>query len=141
MCQEEKTEALVVLTTVQNPIDSEILQDLLKQEKIPVLVRDNEASGGMLKLYLGYSAFGDTLYVRQKDYVRANEIIEQFTRNEETIIGVTSIKDNESIESFDQMQVQQSIGKKKQNDRKIFMIGALFLVVIGIVYITKWIYT
>ena len=141
MCQEEKTEALVVLTTVQNPIDSEILQDLLKQEKIPVLVRDNEASGGMLKLYLGYSAFGDTLYVRQKDYVRANEIIEQFTRNEETTIGVTSIKDNESIESFDQMQVQQSLGEKKQNDRKIFMIGALFLVVIGIVYITEWIYT
>ena len=61
---------LVLLTEHADQIESGILQDLLRQEGIPVLVKD-VGSGGYLKVYMGYSVFGYALYVQRGQYERA----------------------------------------------------------------------
>lgn len=75
MKEKVTTDGLVKLINLQNPVESELLQDLLRQAGIPVLARDKE-SGGYLKIYMGYSVFGEDLYVRQSDYGRAQEILQ-----------------------------------------------------------------
>lgn len=70
MRQKETKNGLVALTDLQDAIESEMLQDLLRQEQIPVMVRGDEGSGDYLKIYMGYSMFGESLYVRAADYER-----------------------------------------------------------------------
>ena len=69
----KKTESgLVALTTPQK---SEMLQDLLRQEQIAVLVQDEAGVGGYMKIYMGYSIYGETLYVHREDFARAQELL------------------------------------------------------------------
>ena len=51
MRQKETKNGLVALTDLQDAIESEMLQDLLRQEQIPVMVRGDEGSGDYLKIY------------------------------------------------------------------------------------------
>lgn len=63
MREKVEQEGLVKLANLLDPLESEMLQDLLRQEGIPVLAKDKE-SGGYLKIYMGYSMFGEDLYVQ-----------------------------------------------------------------------------
>ncbi|WP_353422979.1 putative signal transducing protein [Christensenella massiliensis] len=67
----------VFLTSASTSAESAMLSDLLKQNGISVLVREKEA-GNYLKLYAGYSVYGEDIYVDRADYAAASEIADSF---------------------------------------------------------------
>ena len=65
---------LVALTNLQTELEATMLMDILQQEGISVLTKE-AGSGGYMKFYMGYSIYGETLYVYDYDYPRAKEIM------------------------------------------------------------------
>ena len=86
MSQKKTKSGLVALATPQNPVESEMLQDLLRQAQIPVLVQDEAGVGGYMKIYMGYSIYGETLYVHQEDFARAQELLQSLRQGSEAAI-------------------------------------------------------
>ena len=74
MAKEEKQEIkLKLLTTVSDFTESQMIVGLLKDEGIPVLVKDL-GLGGFMKVTMGYTVFGRELYVSEADFERAAEL-------------------------------------------------------------------
>ena len=64
------TGKLVALTNLQTQMEAEMVMDILQQEGIAVMTKD-EGTGGYMKIYMGFSIYGETLYVYDYDYPRA----------------------------------------------------------------------
>ncbi len=78
MAKEEKQEIkLKLLTTVSDFTESQMIVGLLKDEGIPVLVKDL-GLGGFMKVTMGYTVFGQELYVSETDFERAAELVKAF---------------------------------------------------------------
>ena len=78
MAKEEKQEIkLKLLTTVSDFTESQMIVGLLKDEGIPVLVKDL-GLGGFMKVTMGYTVFGRELYVSETDFERAAELVKAF---------------------------------------------------------------
>ncbi|MBQ6552814.1 MAG: DUF2007 domain-containing protein [Clostridia bacterium] len=78
MAKEEKQEIkLKLLTTVSDFTESQMIVGLLKDEGIPVLVKDL-GLGGFMKVTMGYTVFGQELYVSEADFERAAELVKAF---------------------------------------------------------------
>ena len=78
MAKEEKQEIkLKLLTTVSDFTESQMIVGLLKDEGIPVLVKDL-GLGGFMKVTMGYTVFGQELYVSEADFERAAELVTAF---------------------------------------------------------------
>ncbi|MBO4933984.1 MAG: DUF2007 domain-containing protein [Clostridia bacterium] len=78
MAKEEKQEIkLKLLTTVSDFTESQMIVGLLKDEGIPVLVKDL-GLGGFMKVTMGYTVFGRELYVSEADFERAAELVKAF---------------------------------------------------------------
>ena len=78
MAKEEKQEIkLKLLTTVSDFTESQMIVGLLKDEGIPVLVKDL-GLGGFMKVTMGYTVFGQELYVAERDFERASELVKAF---------------------------------------------------------------
>ena len=78
MAKEEKQEIkLKLLTTVSDFTESQMIVGLLKDENIPVLVKDL-GLGGFMKVTMGYTVFGQELYVSEADFDRAAELVKAF---------------------------------------------------------------
>ncbi len=78
MAKEEKQEIkLKLLTTVSDFTESQMIVGLLKDEGIPVLVKDL-GLGGFMKVTMGYTVFGRELYVSEADFERAAELFKAF---------------------------------------------------------------
>lgn len=65
----------VKLTSVADHIQGGMIEGLLLGVGIPVYRKALE-SGGVMQIYMGYSIFGEELYVDRDDYERALEIVE-----------------------------------------------------------------
>ena len=68
---------LKLLTTVGSFTESQMITALLKDEGIPVLVKDL-GLGGFMKVTMGYTVFGQELYVSEADFERAAELVKAF---------------------------------------------------------------
>ncbi|MBQ9557316.1 MAG: DUF2007 domain-containing protein [Clostridia bacterium] len=68
---------LKLLTTVSSFTESQMITSLLKDEGIPVLVKDL-GLGGFMKVTMGYTVFGQELYVSETDFDRAAELVKAF---------------------------------------------------------------
>ena len=68
---------LKLLTTVSSFTESQMITSLLKDEGIPVLVKDL-GLGGVMKVTMGYTVFGQELYVSETDFERAAELVKAF---------------------------------------------------------------
>jgi hypothetical protein len=78
MAKEEKQEIkLKLLTTVSDFTESQMIVGLLKDEGIPVLVKDL-GLGGFMKVTMGYTVFGRELYVSEADFECAAELVKAF---------------------------------------------------------------
>lgn len=64
----------VKLTTVIHNYDAGIILNLLHNNCIPCLKKD-KFTGGYMNLLMGYSVYGQDIYVDEKDYERALELI------------------------------------------------------------------
>lgn len=76
---------LVPLVNVQTEMEAELLMDVLRQEEIPVMTKE-AGGGGYMKIYMGYSIYGETVYVYDYDYAKANEILLALQRESEAAI-------------------------------------------------------
>ena len=66
-----------LLVTVEDFTESNMIKALLNDNGIYVLACDL-GGGGVMKVYLGYSVFGQELYVSEDDYPMASELVTAF---------------------------------------------------------------
>lgn len=71
----------VVAAIINNPVSSAVFQDMLKENGIPFICRQ-EGAGGSVKLLLGGGIVPDYILVSAKNYERAREIYEVYLLNE-----------------------------------------------------------
>lgn len=66
-----------LLTTVDSFAESNMIKAFLKDEGIPVLIRDL-GLGGFMKVTMGFTVFGQELYVDENDFEKASELLKAF---------------------------------------------------------------
>ena len=71
----------VVAAIINNPVSSAVFQDMLKENGIPFICRQ-EGAGGSVKLLLGGGIVTDYILVSAKNYERARELYEVYLLNE-----------------------------------------------------------
>ena len=71
----------VVAAIITNPVSSAVFQDMLKENGIPFICRQ-EGAGGSVKLLLGGGIVTDYILVSAKNYERARELYEVYLLNE-----------------------------------------------------------
>ena len=126
----KKTESgLVALTTPQNPIESEMLQDLLRQEQIAVLVQDEAGVGGYMKIYMGYSIYGETLYVHREDFARAQELLQSLRQGSEAAILEAQTDASDDADIFEEQQQGSVAQDESETKEKSIWPGILILAV------------
>ena len=75
----------VVAAIISNPVSSAVFQDMLKENGIPFVCRQ-QGAGGSVKLLLGGGIVPDYIFVSAKNYERARELYEVYLETEVTII-------------------------------------------------------
>lgn len=71
----------VVAAIITNPVSSAVFQDMLKENGIPFVCRQ-QGAGGSVKLLLGGGIVPDYILVSDKNYERARELYEVYLLNE-----------------------------------------------------------
>ena len=71
----------VLAAVIKNPVTSEIFQDILKENGIPFICRQDGA-GGSVKLLLGAGVVPDNIYVAAKNYETACGLYEAYLQTE-----------------------------------------------------------
>ena len=71
----------VVAAVITNPVSSAVFQDMLKENAIPFVCRQ-QGAGGSVKLLLGGGIVPDYILVSDKNYERARELYEVYLLNE-----------------------------------------------------------
>lgn len=71
----------VVAAIITNPVSSAVFQDMLKENCIPFVCRQ-QGAGGSVKLLLGGGIVPDYILVSAKNYERARELYEVYLLNE-----------------------------------------------------------
>ena len=71
----------VVAAIISNPVSSAVFQDMLKENGIPFVCRQ-EGAGGSVKLLLGGGIVPDYIFVSARNYERARELYEVYILNE-----------------------------------------------------------
>ena len=80
--EEKKDENEPVIAAIINkPVSSAVFQDMLKENGIPFICRQ-EGAGGSVKLLLGGGIVPDYILVSAKNYERARELYEVYLLNE-----------------------------------------------------------
>ena len=74
----------VLAAVIQNTVLSEIYQDILKQNGIKFICRQ-QGAGGYLKLILGDFVIPDYIYVNSKNYELACELYKTYIETQEVI--------------------------------------------------------
>ena len=100
------TGKLVALTNLQTQMEAEMVMDILQQEGIAVMTKD-EGTGGYMKIYMGFSIYGETLYVYDYDYPRAKEILMALQQNSEAAIHAEQAEAFADADDFDAYEVEQ----------------------------------
>jgi hypothetical protein len=80
----ERLEAMhpVMLKSVGSVVEAELIANLLRNSNIPAL-RKSTGVGGYMNIYMGYSVFGEEIYVDENDYEKALEILKELDDYEE----------------------------------------------------------
>ncbi len=71
----------VVAAIIKNPVSSVIFQDMLKENGIPFICRQDGA-GGSVKLLFGGGIVPDYIFVSARNYERARELYEAYLLTE-----------------------------------------------------------
>lgn len=71
----------VVAAIISNPVSSAVFQDMLKENGIPFVCRQ-QGAGGSVKLLLGGGIVPDYILVSARNYERARELYEVYLLNE-----------------------------------------------------------
>ena len=74
-------EGVVLLTTVHDEVEKELLCGILEEEEIPFLVKDR-GSGEVMRILAGFSMFGCDIYVPEELFDAANGLLEAYRNGE-----------------------------------------------------------
>ena len=95
----------VKLASVADHIQADMMEALLVDSGISVY-RKSLKSGGAMQAFMGFTIFGEELYVDQADYERAARLMEVFENtpmeDEENKSGEEYEEDNEDDENVDE---------------------------------------
>ncbi len=94
---------LVKIKSVANNIEAELIMNLLKNNNIQCLKKSREA-GDYMNIYMGYSIFGEDIYVNDKDCDAALELLNSLSDDESLtdnyVSTESSIENNIDIDSY-----------------------------------------
>ena len=79
--QQEKTVTPVLVAVIENTTESEIFQDILRENNIPFICRQDGA-GAYLKVLAGGLLVADSIYVEGNNLQRAKELYEVYLKTE-----------------------------------------------------------
>ena len=74
-------EGTSLLTTTQDPIELEIIRDILQTEGIPCRIKERGV-GSSVKVIAGYTRFGTDVYVPTEALEQAMELLDAFRNGE-----------------------------------------------------------
>jgi hydrogenase maturation factor len=75
---------LIKIKSVANNIEADLIINLLQNNNIQCLKKSKEA-GDYMNIYMGYSVFGEDIYVNEKDYQSAMELLNSLSNNDEIL--------------------------------------------------------
>lgn len=116
----------VKVTSAANDIDAGLIMNLLINNNIPCFKKDNGA-GGYMNVYMGYSVYGEDIYVDRKDYEAALNLINSLEPDKESM-------DTESVD----MDLTDKKSMDKDDEYKLpfyknpRIVARIFVVIIGI---------
>lgn len=70
----------VVAAVITNTVSSEIYQDILRQNNVRFICKQ-QGAGGYLKHLIGSATIPDYIYVKSEDYEQARELYETYIQN------------------------------------------------------------
>lgn len=73
----------VLAAVIQNTVSSEIYQDMLRENGIPFVCRQ-QGAGGYIKILTGGLFIADSIYVNERDFERAKELYENYIVTDES---------------------------------------------------------
>lgn len=119
----------VKVTSAANDIDAGLIMNLLINNNIPCFKKDNGA-GGYMNVYMGYSVYGEDIYVDRKDYEAALDLINSLEPDKESIDSEAVDKDTIDENSLVQEEYQDKYKVPFYKNPRI--IARIFVVIIGI---------
>jgi hypothetical protein len=119
------TDPVKIKSAVSN-IDAELIINLLHNNNITCF-KKSRGSGGYMNIYMGYSVYGEDIYVDRTDYEKANQLLDEITDAKELIPeGVDN--DNASVPFYKNPKIIARI-------LLITMLGGMLLtVILNIIY-------
>lgn len=88
--------------------EAEMIEALLNDNQIEVIVRHDE-TGDYTTLYMGFSAFNIELYVAEKDYEKAKELLEDL-----------NLENTENLENAEAgEEAEQNLKNNKKREKSI----------------------
>ena len=84
--QQEKTVTPVLVAVIENTTESEIFQDILSENNIPFICRQDGA-GAYLKVLAGGLLVADSIYVEESNLQKAKELYEVYLKTEVETVG------------------------------------------------------
>ncbi|HSH36257.1 DUF2007 domain-containing protein [Schnuerera sp.] len=72
---------MALLKTVYNSVELNFIENLLDENNIPYILKD-QGSGGYMRIYSGFSIYGTDIFVEESMFEKAKSIIDEFPLNE-----------------------------------------------------------
>lgn len=72
---------MVLLKTVYNSVELNFIENLLDENNIPYILKD-QGSGGYMRIYSGFSIYGTDIFVEKSMLEKAQSIIDEFPWDE-----------------------------------------------------------
>ncbi|WP_097015798.1 DUF2007 domain-containing protein [Anaerocolumna aminovalerica] len=116
----------VKLKSAVNNIDAELIINLLHNNNI-TCYKKSRGSGGYMNIYMGYSVYGEDIYVDKNDYEKAEQLLNEISEAQE-LIPEDQDKDNAPVPFFKNPRIIARI-------LLIAMLGGMLLtVLLNIIY-------
>ncbi len=74
----------IKLKSAVNNIEAELIINLLHNNNI-TCYKKSKGSGGYMNIYMGYSVYGEDIYVDKSDYEKATQLLDEISTNNELI--------------------------------------------------------
>jgi len=120
-CDDENCKP-VKLTNVSNEIDAQLVLNMLKNNNIPCFVK-RKFSGGYMQVYMGFSVFGEDIFVSERDYNTAMDLLPVMLASE----GQNEITDKEIIDN-------EIIDKESSSHIPFYMDKRILLIIFRIIF-------
>jgi hypothetical protein len=127
--EEEYSMNPVKVTSAANNIDAGLIMNLLINNNIPCFKKDNGA-GGYMNVYMGYSVYGEDIYVDKKDYEAALDLINSLEPDKESMDTESVDEDSIDKKSMDKEEYQDEYKLPFYKNPRI--VARIFVFIIGL---------